>query len=105
MTNKELVDILKTIEDLPVFSVRAPEGVELPYLVLVFGATDNFAADDHIISKKQAVGLELYTVRKNESIEAKVEDCLDENFIPWDKDEVFDDGEQFYINYYDITRR
>lgn len=105
MTNKELVDILKTIEDLPVFSVRAPEGSKLPYLVLVFGATDNFAADDHVISKKQAVGLELYTVRKDESIEAKVEDCLDENFIPWDKDEAFDDGEQFYINYYDITRR
>lgn len=105
MTNKELIDILKTIEDVPVFSVRAPEGSKVPYLVVVYGATDNFAADDHIISKKQAIGLELYTVRKDEKIEAKVEDCLDENLIPWDKDEAFDDGEQFYINYYDITRR
>lgn len=105
MTNTELITILKTIDGVGVYSVRAPEGATLPYLVAVFGQTSNFAADNKVTQKIQGVSLELYTVGKDEATEAKVEGVLDTNEIPWDKDEAYDDGEQFYINYYEITRR
>ena len=105
MTNTELITILKTIDGVGVYSVRAPEGATLPYLVAVFGQSSNFAADNKVTQKIQGVSLELYTVGKDEATEAKVENKLDQNEIPWDKDEAYDDGEQFYINYYSITRR
>ena len=105
MTNTELVAILKTISGVTFYSVRAPEGAKLPYLVGVFGQTSNFAADNKVTHKIQAVELQLYTEKKDETSEAAVESVLDAYELPWDKDEAYDDGEQFYINYYSITRR
>lgn len=105
MTNTELINKLKTLEGVSVYSVRATLGATLPYLVVTFGQTDNFVSDNRVTVKKQAISLELYTEVKDETTEAKVEKLLDDNDIPWDKDEAYDDGEQFYINYYDITRR
>lgn len=110
MTNAELVAILSPLASaqtnpIGVYSVRAKEGASLPYLVVVYGTTDNFEADNKVYSKEQGVSLELYTESKDEVSEGLVENLLDTNSIPWDKDEAFDDGEQFYINYYSITRR
>lgn len=105
MTNTELINKLKTLEGVGVYSVRAPFGAKLPYLVVTFGQTDNFVSDNRVTVKKQEISLELYTEVKDETTEAKVEKLLDDNDIPWDKDEAYDDSEQFYINYYDITRR
>lgn len=105
MTNTQLIALFDTLKNISVYGVRAPEGAKLPYGVVVFGSSDNFAADNKTYAKKQAVAFELYTVKKNESLEAEVEALLDEAEIPWDKDEGYDDGEQFYIIYYSITRR
>lgn len=105
MTNTELITVLKTISGVAVYSVRAPEGSKLPYLVATFGQTSNFAADNKVSQKIQGVSLELYTEKKDEATEQAVEAVLDANELPWDKDEAYDDGEQFYINYYSITRR
>ena len=105
MTNTELVTILKTISGVTTYTVRAPEGAKLPYGVLVLGQTSNFTSDNKVTQKIQTCTYELYTVKKDETVEAAVESVLDNNEIPWDKDEAFDDGEQFYINYYTFTRR
>lgn len=110
MTNAEFIAILSPLASsktnpIGVYSVQAKEGAKLPYLVAVFGTSDNFGADDKVYSKRQNIELLLYTANKDEVIEKLVEDTLDNNLIPWDKDEAFDDGENFYQNIYYIMRR
>lgn len=105
MTNAELIAALNTIDGLSFFSLRSPLGTPLPYAVVLYNATDNFEADNISYQKKQNITIELYTQAKDETIEALVESKLDALDIPWDKDETYDDGQQFYINYYNIVRR
>ena len=110
MTNTELINILKPLSEaqtnpIGVYSVRAPLGTKMPYLVTLFGGSTNLEADNKVYSKQQAITIELYTKGKDESIEALLETCLDNASLPWSKDEAYDDGQQFYINYYYITRR
>lgn len=105
MTNKELLTILGTVSGLTFYTGRAPLGTKLPYGVLVLGPSSNFASDNKVTQKIQTATVELYTEKKDETTEAALEAVLDNNDIPWDKDEGYDDGEQFYINYYSITRR
>ena len=110
MTNTELIDILKTLSTaetnpIGVYSVRAKLGTKVPYLVVLYGSSDNLSADDKTFYKEQAITIELYTKGKDEIIEALVEAKLDSAGLPWDKDEVYDDEQQIYINYYYITRR
>jgi len=105
MTNAELLTALNTIDGLPFFSIRSTLGTSLPYGVVLYNATDNFEADNISYHKEQTITIELYTQAKDESKEALLEAKLDSLGIPWDKDEAYDDGQQFYINYYSITRR
>lgn len=105
MTPKELVDILKTISGLPLYTARAPLGAKLPYMVLTFGGTNNFIADNKVSEVVQDQALELYTVNKDLTTEGKVEKLLNDNGIPWQSDEASDDGEQFYLKYYYFIRR
>ena len=104
MTNRELITLLKTLRSVSVFSVRASNGAKLPYLVVVYGSSDNFEADNTTYTIEQNVRLELYTEYKNETVEAEVEDLLVQNCLPYQKDEAQDDDQQFYVTYYDITR-
>ena len=105
MTAKQLVDILKTVKDVPIYTARAPLGAKLPYMVLTFGGTNNFIADDKVSEVVQDQTLELYTVDKDLTTEGKVETVLNNNDIPWQSDETSDDGEQFYLKYYYFIRR
>lgn len=105
MTNAELIAALNTIDGLPFFSLRSTLGTPLPYAVVLYNATNNFEADNVSYQKKQNITIELYTQAKDETTEALVESKLDALGIPWDKDELYDDGQQFYINYYNIVRR
>lgn len=104
MTNRELITLLKTLQSVSVFSVRASNGAKLPYLVVVYGSSDNFEADNTTYTIEQNVRLELYTEYKNETVEAAVEGLLVQNELPYQKDEAQDDDQQFYVTYYDITR-
>ena len=110
MTNTELVNILKTLQEdattpITVNSVRAKLGTKVPYLVINYNASNNYEADDKAFYKEQFITLELYTVGKDETAEGKVETLLDSHYIPWDKDEAFEDSTNLYINYYTILRR
>lgn len=105
MTNRELITLLKTLKNVSVFSVRASNGAKLPYLVVVYGSSDNFEADDTTFDIAQDITLELYTTTKNETVESEVEDLLVQNCLPYQKDESFDDGQQFYVVYYSLIRR
>lgn len=110
MTNTELYNILKTLESsqtnpISVFSVRSKLGTALPYLVILYGGTDNLFADDKVFKIEQEITLELYTVAKNDTLETIVETLLDNNGLPWNKDEAYDYDGQFYITYYYLIRR
>ena len=110
MTNTELYNLLKTLEDsttnpISVFSVRTKLGTKLPYLTMLFGGTDNLFADNKVYKGEQEITLELYTLGKDETSESCVEKLLNDNELPWNKDETDDDDGQFYITYYYLTRR
>lgn len=110
MTNTELYNILKTLESsqtnpISVFSVRAKLGTKLPYLTIIYGDTDNLFADNKVHQIEQEITLEVYTTKKDETIENLVETLLNNNELPWNKSEAYDDDGQFYLTIYYLTRR
>lgn len=104
MTTTELINKLSTIEGLGVYSVRAKDGASLPYAVLVFGSSDNFEADNKTYIKRDNLTIELYSTSKDSVLESKVESVFDYFELPFESDETYDDGQQFYLKYYYITR-
>lgn len=102
MTFAELFALFAEIEELSLYSVRAKSGAVLPYLVGVYGSSDNFEADNKTYSRSMNYILELYTTNKDLTLESKVEKVLIDNEIPFETDEAFDDGQQFYLKYYYI---
>ena len=102
MSIQEIYTLLSTIEELSTFSIRAKNGATLPYCVIVSGASSNFFADNKTYSKHGGLVVELYTLDKDESLEAKVEKKFNDNDIPFDSDEARDDSQQFYLKYYYI---
>lgn len=98
-----IISSLEQIETLSVYTVRAKESSVLPYGVFIYGSRETFKADNKtFFDSGDPVSFELYTKAKDLSLEAKVEKVFDENEIPYDTDEAFDDGEQFYIKYYNF---
>ena len=102
MNIQTLVTLLNAIEGLTFYSIRAQNGAVLPYGVIVVGASSNFFADNKTYEKHGGLVVELYTLDKDESLEAKVEKIFNDNDIPFDSDEARDDSQQFYLKYYYI---
>ncbi|MBO7206497.1 MAG: hypothetical protein J6W10_02670 [Kiritimatiellae bacterium] len=104
MTINDLITKLSAIEGLGVYSVRAEVGATLPYSVIVFGSSDNFEADNKTYIKRDNLTIELYSTSKDSVLESKVESVFDYFELPFESDETYDDGQQFYLKYYYITR-
>ena len=68
----------------------------LPYLVWYLPDTDNFAADDKVYQRINALNIELYTEAKNFELEQTVEAVLDEWHMVWNKSESYLDSEHMY---------
>lgn len=83
---------------------RAPKGTKLPYLVANDNGSDNFEADNIVYKPKQGVSLELYTVSKNEALEAQIEGLLNDLEIIWSKQETQDEDQNFFLNIYEFYR-
>ena len=72
------------------------ESPEPPFICYLLPGSDNFAADGRVYFKINEVRIELYTDKKNVSVEKQVEDALDDQGIFYNKSEVWISEERLY---------
>lgn len=78
------------------------ESPEPPFLCYLLPGSDNFAADGRVYHKINEVRFELYTDKKDLSLERRVEDVLDSHGIFYDRSEVWIDSEKLYEVLYEF---
>lgn len=72
------------------------ESPEPPFICYLLPGSDNFAADGRVYFKVNEVRIEVYTDRKDMSVESKVEAVLDDREIFYNKSEVWIQSEKLY---------
>lgn len=72
------------------------ESPEPPFICYLTPGSDNFAADGRVYYKFNGYHIELYTDRKNPSLEESLETVLDEHGIFYNKSEVWIESERLY---------
>ena len=78
------------------------ESPDPPFLVFLFPASDNFAADGQVYFKINELHFELYTDEKNPEVEAQLEAVLDRHGLFYDKSEVWIAEERLYEVLYEM---
>ena len=93
----KLVSIMKEI-NLPFAYDHFAEGeaVDPPFICYLLPGSDNFSADGRVYHKISEVHIELYTDKKDLSVERKVEAVLDHHGIFYEKSEVWIESEKLY---------
>lgn len=104
MEHKEIHDLLKTL-GIPVayshFDVR--QNVVPPFIVYRENTPETFKADGRTYYRPYEFEIELVTEKKDIALEKTIEELLNTNNIPYDKsDEVWDEDEKIYHNFYEI---
>lgn len=72
------------------------EAVDPPFLCYLLPNSNNFSADGCVYYKASVVHIELYTDRKDLSVERAVEAVLDKHGIFYEKNEVWIESEKLY---------
>lgn len=72
------------------------ESPEPPFICYLIPGTDNFAADGRVYYKTNEVRIELYTDRKDLSVEEKVTAVLDRHCIFYTQSETWIESEKLY---------
>lgn len=72
------------------------ESPEPPFICYLLPGSNNFAADSRAYFKINEVRVELYTDKKDASVEKAVEDVLDNQGIFYNKSEVWISEERLY---------
>ena len=72
------------------------ESPEPPFICYLLPGSDNFAADGKVYFKINEVRIELYTDKKDVSVERHVESALDDRGIFYNKSEVWISEERLY---------
>ena len=72
------------------------ESPEPPFICYLLPGSDNFAADGRVYFKINEVRIELYTDKKDVSVERQVESALDDRGIFYNKSEVWISEERLY---------
>ena len=103
MTLAELYQILKQ-SGLPVTYSHFEEGQapELPFICYLELSSDNFKADGVVYKKVIDVDIELYSRKKELSIEWTIESLFEENGIVWDSIEEYIDDEKVFKKTYEV---
>ena len=79
------------------------ESPEPPFICYLLPGSDNFAADGKTYFKINEVRIELYTDKKDVSVEKQVEDALDNRGIFYNKSEVWISEEKLYEVLYSFS--
>lgn len=72
------------------------ESPDPPFICYLIPGTDNFAADGRVYYKTNEVRIELYTDRKDISVEEKVTAVLDRHGIFYAQSETWIESEKLY---------
>jgi len=72
------------------------ESPDPPFVLFLLPGTNNFMADGEVYQQVTEVSIELYTDRKDPSLERRVECVLAAHDIPWDKTETWIESEKWY---------
>lgn len=78
------------------------ESPEPPFVVFLYPNSSNFAADGRVYFKASRLNIELYTARKDVSLEEKAEAVLDGCGIFYEKSEVWIESEKLYEVLYEM---
>lgn len=73
-----------------------------PYICYLVDGNENFKADNKVYHKITDANIELYTIRKDQALEAILEQALDDHEIPYDSDEAFIDSEKLFQKIYEV---
>lgn len=74
----------------------------LPYIVFLYPSRNDFMADNRNYHKIVQVTIELYSDSKDFDAESKVEAVLEQNEIPYTKEEVYIPSERMYEVIYEM---
>ena len=102
--HKTIYDLLKTL-GIPVAydHFDSNKQVAPPFVAYREIAPDTFKADGKTYYRPYEFEIELVTEIKNPTLESTIEELLTTNNIPYDKeDEVWDEDEKIYHNFYEI---
>lgn len=104
MTQKEIYTMLKTL-NIPVAydHFTSDKEVNPPFVVYRSISPETFKADGITYFRPLNFEIELITDYKDLGLEQQIENLLTTNEIPYDiNDEVWDDEEKIYHNFYEI---
>ena len=72
------------------------ESPDPPFLVYLDPGSDNFAADGTVYFKRDKLHVELYTDKKDDDLEDRVESILNRNGLYYNKTETWIPSEKLY---------
>lgn len=72
------------------------ESPDPPFLVYLYPGSDNFAADGTVYFKRDKLHVELYTDKKDDDLEDRVESILNRNGLYYNKTETWIPSEKLY---------
>lgn len=104
MEHKNIYDLLKTL-NIPVAynHFEVSQNVTPPFIAYRESSPETFKADGKTYYRPYNFEIELITEKKDIALEKTIEELLEKNNIPYDKsDEVWDEGEKIYHNFYEI---
>lgn len=104
MKHKDIFDLLKTL-NIPVAydHFTSDKRVTPPFMAYREISPDTFKADNKTYYRPYEFEIELVTETKNVALENQIEELLDNNNIPYDKEnELWDEDEKIYHNFYII---
>ena len=95
MNQVQTIALLNTLS-VPSFYGQADVGQTLPFITSHSEQPDNFKADNLVYCEKWNFRLDLYTVKKDLTIESQIKELLNSNGIAWNKTEQYIDSEQVW---------
>ena len=88
-------------ESVTVLYVFAPVGSKVPQFTYTCHVEINFFADDKVYQKISSLRAVLYSTKKNEKLEAMIEDALNEAEIPWSMTDEFENEQKVFMTIYE----
>lgn len=102
MTLQELKIILEQT-GFPVAYSHFNEPQTPPFIAYIVDDSSNVFADDNVLHEIENVQIELYTTKKDLTIEKKVKDVLKQNNLPYETSETFIQSENLYQKIYEVS--
>ena len=97
MTYEDVMAMLEET-DLPYAYDHFAEGEspDPPFLVYLYPGSDNFAADGTVYYKRDKLHIELYTDKKDDDLEDRVESMINSHGLYYNKTETWIPSEKLY---------